>query len=354
MADANQEQPSSSGLQPDPFPRRQSGKALKRIAALLLLAVAGGGIWLGLYAFAPSPVDRDTVLLIPKGAGVRQINAILARHDLAGEDVRFLILARLTGSAGRLRAGEYLVAPHLTPLQVLRLLEKGDVIHHQVTIPEGLSLAQIIQVLQQGGWIDSLRFLELVRDRDFIRSLGIDQPSLEGYLFPDTYLLTRGDISEEAIIAMMVARFHAVWKETIARNIPKMTQHEVITLASIVEKETGNPAERPIIARVFLNRLQRNMRLQSDPTVIYGLEEFDGNLTRADLNTKTAYNTYVISGLPPGPICSPGRESIEAVLQPADEPFLYFVSRNDGTHYFSSTLQEHNRAVHRFQKTPAR
>ena len=127
---------------------------------------------------------------------MRQIGTILARHDLVGDDVRFLILARLTGSAGRLRAGEYLVTPHLTPLQILRLLEKGEVIRHQVTIPEGLNIDQIIQVLHQGGWIDSLRFLELVRDPDFIRSLGIDQPSLEGYLFPDTYLLTRGDISE--------------------------------------------------------------------------------------------------------------------------------------------------------------
>jgi UPF0755 protein len=263
-------------------------------------------------------------------------------------------VAYLTGTAGRLRAGEYLIPPGRTPLQILRLLEKGRVVHHPVTIPEGLNIGQIARILQQGKWIDDRLFVQLAHDPDFIRTFGLDLSSLEGYLFPDTYLLTRGEVSEKSILAMMVNRFLAVWTAATENTDPGMPRHEVVTLASMVEKETGAAEERPVIAGVFFNRLGRNMRLQSDPTVIYGLDDFDGRLTRDDLKKETAYNTYVISGLPPGPICNPGRESIEAVLRPADVPFLYFVSKNDGTHHFSATLKEHNKAVYQYQVLPAR
>jgi len=321
---------------------------------MVLLAVASCSWWIASYAISPSTPDHGTTVLVPRGAGVREIQSILARHDLIGDDGRFLVLAYLTRTAGRLRAGEYLIPPQQTPLQILRLLEKGKVVLHPVTIPEGLNIAQIARILEEGEWINGPLFVRLAGDPAFIATLGFDLSSLEGYLFPDTYLLTRGEVSEKSLLAMMVNRFHAVWASVTANTAPEMTRHQVITLASMVEKEAATAQERPIIAGVFLNRLARNMRLQSDPTVIYGLDEFDGNLTREDLKRETAYNTYVVGGLPPGPICSPGRESIEAVLRPADVPFLYFVSKNDGTHHFSVTLKEHNEAVYRYQVLPAR
>ena len=174
---------------------------------------------------------------------------------------------------------------------------------------------------------------------------------LEGYLFPETYTLIRQETDEASVLRQMVAQFEREWATIRPAEPGPMTRHQLVTLASIVEKETGVAEERPLIARVFLNRLQRNMRLQSDPTVIYGIPDFTGNLTRAHLRQATPYNTYVIPALPPGPICNPGRAALEAVLRPADANALYFVSKNDGTHVFSTNLADHNRAVRTYQKT---
>ncbi len=314
------------------------------------MLLLGTGTWIWMYAATPSSGTGAVTVFIPKGAGVRRISAILDRQGLVADDIRFLILARLTGRAGRLQAGEYRLPRGRTPLQILRLLAQGEVIRHQVTIPEGLNISQIATLLAKDHWIDRQRFLALTRDPEFIKTLGLHQASLEGYLFPDTYSLIRGQVDERTIISLMVHQFHHVWREITKKSKPRLSPRQVVTLASIVEKETGKARERPLIARVFLNRLQRNMRLQSDPTVIYGTPDFNGDLTRADLERKTPYNTYVIFGLPPGPICNPGRASLEAVLHPADSPALYFVSRNDGSHCFSTTLKEHNRAVFKYQK----
>ena len=243
-----------------------------------------------------------------------------------------------------------MIPPGLTPVQILQLLERGEVLRYQITIPEGLTSEQIADILNRKNWIDRHRFLSLTKDNEFIRSMGLNQTNLEGYLFPDTYLLTRDDITEELMISMMVNRFQVIWQEVTENLKTEMPRHKVLTLASIVEKETGDASERPIIARVFLNRLERGIRLQSDPTVIFGIPDFNGNLTRNDLKGKTPYNTYVIAGLPPGPICNPGSDAIESVLNPADVPYIYFVSKNDGTHHFSTSLDEHNRAVMKFQK----
>lgn len=350
MSGANPDPENQNALPPEKEPAVIGRKLAWAVLLLIsfLLVVVG---WLGHYSSSPSTIEDETIVLIPKGAGVKNIARILVGKGLIKEDVRFPILARMTGTAGRLRAGEYLIPPHVSPLEILHLLEKGDVMQHQVTIPEGLNLDQVSNILTKNNWVDKSLFLQLATDPELLRSLGIAQSSLEGYLFPDTYLFTRGNTTEVSIITMMVRRFHKVWKDiTISTGQTSMSRHEVITLASIIEKETGTSSERPLIARVFLNRLQRNMRLQSDPTVIYGLEDFDGNLTRAHLQEQNKYNTYVIKGLPPGPICSPGRASIEAVFNPADATYLYFVAKNDGTHYFSKTLGEHNRAVRQFQK----
>ncbi|MHB8808389.1 MAG: endolytic transglycosylase MltG [Desulfobulbaceae bacterium] len=343
-------QASPTGQPPEPQQPSPGRSILPWLVALLATAVLAAVIWLDNYANAPAPVAADTIVLIPKGAGAGEIGTILARHQLLADDPRFLLLATLTGLARHLRAGEYLIPARATPLQILRQLEQGSVVRETVTIPEGLHVGQIAGLLARDGWIDEQRFISLAGDRDFIRSVGIDQASLEGYLFPDTYQLTRGDVTEEGILRMMTVRFARVWQEVTAAGKPAMSRHQIVTLASIVEKETGAAAERPLIARVFLNRLARNMRLQSDPTVIYGIKSFDGDLTSKHLRLETPYNTYVIDGLPPGPICSPGQKALEAVLRPADNPSLFFVSKNDGTHHFSITLNEHNQAVAKYQK----
>lgn len=343
-------QASPNGQPPEPQQPRPGRSILPWLVALLASALLAAVIWLGNYAHSPAPVAADTMVLIPKGAGAGEIGSIFARHQLLADDPRFLLLATLTGMARHLRAGEYLIPARATPLQILRQLEQGSVIRETVTIPEGLNVEQIAGILARDGWIDEQQFISLAGDRNFIRTMGIDQASLEGYLFPDTYQLTRGDVTEEGILRMMTRRFARVWQEVTAAGKPAMSRHQIITLASIVEKETGAAAERPLIARVFLNRLARNMRLQSDPTVIYGIENFDGDLTGDHLRLATPYNTYVIDGLPPGPICSPGQKAMEAVLRPADNPSLFFVSKNDGTHHFSTSLHEHNQAVSLYQK----
>lgn len=319
-------------------------------AFLLLTAGIAVGGWMWIYAHSQAPGNEESIVLIPQGVGVRQIQTILENQGIVTDDIRFLVLAGLTNTAGHLRAGEYLIPPGLTPLQILHLLKQGKIIPHPVTIPEGMNIRQITEILAQGKWVTPNRFMALTRDLKFIKSLGLQTDNLEGYLFPDTYILTRGDVSERLIISMMVNRFLSVWQELDIRSESKLSRHQVMTLASIVEKETAAPGERSVIAGVFQNRLEKNMRLQSDPTVIYGLPDFNGNLTRKDLQTKTPYNTYVITGLPPGPICNPGKDSIAAVLKPADVPYLYFVSKNDSTHHFSSSLREHNKAVRKYQK----
>ncbi|MFP7753515.1 endolytic transglycosylase MltG [Thermodesulfobacteriota bacterium B35] len=320
------------------------------VAALLLVAALVAGGWFWSWAHTPLSYDTATVIRIPRGSGVRRITTLLAGAGILDDDLRFPLLARLTGLGGRLRAGEFRLPPGLSPLALLHLLERGEVVRHRVTVPEGWNVRQVASFLAARNWVDADRFLALARDRQFIRSLGLDEAGLEGYLFPDTYVLERGATDERLVLTMMVSRFLAVWKELAKDSHTGLSRHQVVTLASIVEKETAAAAERPLIARVFLNRLARGMRLQSDPTVIYGLAGFDGNLTRRDLRTRTPYNTYVIPGLPPGPICNPGRAALVAVLHPADSDVLYFVSRNDGTHQFSRTLREHNRAVRRFQR----
>lgn len=311
-------------------------------------------LWFGWYLITPVSDTAETVsVVIPRETGLAGIAEILKDRGLIADDLRFRILAAVSGKGRRLRAGEYAVPPGLTPPELLSLLASGKVSYRRVTIPEGMDREQIAAILAREGWVDQERFLALTRDPDFIARLGLEVIDLEGYLFPDTYKLSRGQQDEESIIEMMVARNRQVLADLVQLypEAPLSSEHEILTLAAIVEKETGRAGERPLIARVFLNRLKRGMRLQADPTVCYGIPECQGRrLTYRDLERSTPYNTYVIKGLPPGPIASPGRAAIAAVLNPADASYLYFVSKNDGTHHFSTTLAEHNRAVARYQK----
>ena len=224
-------------------------------------------------------------------------------------------------------------------------------VQHPVTIPEGLSAREIGRIFAEGGWCDEMRFERLSGDGKFIASLGFAElKSLEGYLFPDTYYLTRDIHGEEELIRIMTKRFKDVWQEIAPSPEDTARLHDIVILASMVEKETARADERPVVAGVFYNRLKKGMRLQSDPTVIYGMSNFSGNITRKDLQTPSSYNTYTLSGLPAGPISNPGREALQAALQPAQTEYLFFVGKNDGSHHFSRTLDEHNQAVRKYQR----
>ncbi len=235
------------------------------------------------------------------------------------------------------------------------MLRNGQVLLHSLTVPEGLTFVQIAELASQDSLTDRADFLRLAKDREFIASLGIKAETLEGYLYPDTYKFPRAVKAREVLVAMVEQLQQEVGPDLHARMQElKMTMHEVLTLASVIEKETGSGGERPEISAVFHNRLKRHIPLQSDPTVIYGLPAFDGNLHKKDLSSPSPYNTYRVQGLPPGPIANPGIQAIRAALYPSDSRSLYFVSRNDGTHQFSATLIEHNKAVEKYQKRPFR
>lgn len=322
---------------------------LSCVVAILLLCLTFA-LWVQRYLTTVSMGSGVVLVEIPRGAGVRSIGRQLAEKGLLQDDVRYLLVARFSGLGRKLQAGEFQIPYGLTPLEVLLHLAEGKQYYHPVTIPEGLTVADTAEIFHQGRWVNRQRFIDLAHDPAFIESLGIEQSTLEGYLFPDTYYLERDTVDERFVLRMMVARFHEVAAALQPERQTRFSLHQVVTIASIIEKETGAAHERPLIARVFLNRLDRGMRLQSDPTVIFGIPDFNGNLTRKDLRTLTPYNTYMIKGLPPGPICSPGRESIRSVLEPAVSDALYFVSKNDGTHIFSRTLNDHNRAVRKYQK----
>ena len=308
---------------------------------------------LGFGLFLMSPADKggaDQVFIVKEGSSLKEVAGDLETRGLITNKTLFVLWTRVKGYGKDIRAGEYSLSPAMAPVQLLEILRKGLVILYPVTIPEGFTRDQIADALAAKGLADKKRFLELTRDKALLRQYGISGPSFEGYLFPDTYHFSRG-MPTLAVLDTMVKRF----KQVVAPLMDKsqgtgMKFEEVVTLASIVEKETGRSEERPLIASVFLNRLKLGMRLESDPTVIYGIENFGGDLKKKDLTEKTPYNTYVVHGLTPGPIANPGLESIKAVMDPARTDYLYFVSRNDGSHQFSKTLAEHNRAVEIYQK----
>ncbi|MGB3648802.1 MAG: endolytic transglycosylase MltG [Desulfobulbales bacterium] len=330
-----------------------------RLPVLLLIFLAIPFLWLlwlGVYAISPGPPSaaKQIEVLIPSRTGLSAIKKILAENRVIKDDPRFSMLVRLTGAGTKLRAGEYAFEPGQKPLQVIDLLKKGKVLFRPVTIPEGTEMEMVAAILAADGWVDLQRFLDLARAPEILESLGINAESLEGYLFPDTFYLSREQQDEAEIIQMMVARhfqvFNAIVQDT-GNDLATLSHHEIITLASIVEAETGNSEERPLVASVFLNRLARGMRLQADPTVRYGLKEDAGPLTQKDLKNPTPYNTYIISGLPPGPITNPGKASIEAVISPAQTDYLYFVAKDESSHHFSRNLEEHNKAVSKYRKS---
>jgi len=337
--------------------RKAPVRAYKRVvlwAALFFsLVVIAAGAWFGLYVFGtvPDSFGEDVIVTIPKGASVKVIGKILGDAGLIENDIRFAMLTKISGYSGQLQAGEFLLKKGHNPGKVIKELAFAKPVQHPMLVIEGLRATEIAEMFEEKGWCDAERFISLVHEKQFINSLGIKNvTSLEGYLYPDTYMLTADMKGAGKIITMMVRRFFQVWDELISEVDQDSDRQEVIILASIVEKEAAVRDERPLIAGVFKNRLDRGMRLQSDPTVTYTIKNFSGRITKKQLRSSTPYNTYTIPGLPAGPICNPGKEALRAALNPAETKYFYFVSKNDGTHQFSASLSEHNRAVRKYQK----
>jgi UPF0755 protein len=302
----------------------------------------------------PETDGREVVFELKAGS-FASVARELEQQGIITDAFKFKILARLLGETSKVRVGEYALRTDMTPSEVLRVIVSGKSIQHPLTVIEGANIFDVAGLVEQKGLGSKKEFLALCRNPEFLRTvLGEPLTSCEGYLFPETYGITRF-MTEKEIIQQMTARFLENYSkiEGAVGGIG-LNRHQLVTFASIVEKETGFPAERPIIASVYHNRLRQGMRLQADPTVLYGKWIATGNLllsiTREDLLTLNPYNTYMKTGLPAGPIANPGFEAMRASVHPAESEFLYFVSKNDGTHVFSRDYEAHNRAVQSFQQ----
>ena len=294
--------------------------------------------------------DSKKVVLIPPGQNLWITAQYLNNTGVIKSPGKFKLLARIKGCDKKIKAGEYLLSSSMPPIKILEIIASGKVRLYKITIPEGYNLKQVASIIAKAKLGTKEDFLKAAADSSFVHKQKINAETFEGYLFPETYHFPK-DITPEKIIAAMVERFRSIFNQKWKKRAKELNLsiHQIVTLASIIEKETGISFERPVISSVFHNRLKKRMRLESDPTVIYGLKNFDGNITRKHLATQTPYNTYTIKGLPPGPIANPGIKAIEAAIYPADTNFLYFVSKKDRTHKFSTNIKDHNKAVRRYQ-----
>ena len=326
----------------------------RRLALVLLGGVLIILMVMGLFLWLNQPIGgpiQPHLVDIPPGTPFTEVSHSLRQHGLIGPEWFFTLLARVQRVDRKIIPGEYELHAGMPPTELLKKLVKGEVYKYAVTIPEGYNVVQIADILSQKNLAVKQDILRLTRDPAFIQNLNIQAPTLEGYLFPDTYLFSRY-MPPETIVRTFVNRFHEMVTSDLRNRatLIGMTFKEVLTLASVIEKETGLPVERPLVSGVFHNRLQKGIPLQSDPTVIYALESFDGNIRKVDLAVNSPYNTYKILGLPPGPIANPGLAAIQAALYPTQTDFVYFVARNDGSHQFSVTLADHNKAVDQYQR----
>lgn len=338
--------------------RSESGSVKLSLAATALLLIAsifaGAGFFFrtALQPYQPQNTSR-VIIEVDRGLGPPSVSRQLEAMQIVRSARVFLYFGKLRGSWGKMKAGEYELSPSMTPAQIFDIFASGISVSRPFLVREGENIYEVADMIQAKGFGPKEKFLKLARDPTFIATLGLNPPpkTLEGYLFPDTYLLQR-KMTQQDILHTMVKRFGSAWtadNEQKAKQLG-LTRDQVITLASIVEKETGAPEERPIIAGVFHNRLLKKMKLQSDPTSIYGIwSRYHGNLHKADLQDANPYNTYYVPSLPVGPISNPGMEAIRATLNPAIHHYLYFVSKNSGTHEFTSTYQDHAKAVSQYQ-----
>jgi len=330
-------------------------KKLRTIISVILFLVFSSFIcfFLDLSQYAKKPADASSakkVVIIQPGQGLNATIEQLSKKGIINNRLKFKLFSRLKGYDKSIQSGEYLLSPSMPPAIILEFLVNGKVNLHKITVVEGYNLNQIADIVAREGFASRTDFFTAATDTSFVHEKGIDAETFEGYLFPETYYFSKV-ITPEKMISTMVDRFRSVftakWKKR-AKDLG-LSIHQIVTLASIIEKETGVPFERPIISSVFHNRLKKGMRLEADPTVIYGLKNFNGNLTRKHLTTWSPYNTYKIKGLPVGPIACPGAKAIEAALYPDNTHFIFFVSKRDTTHQFSTNLKDHNKAINKYQ-----
>ena len=324
------------------------------VAGAMFLVMVSGLMGMALFLMRPAGSEDSPaqVFVVPEGAGLSSVAAELDRRGLISARSLFVLWGRAAGHSRSIKAGEYSLSASMPPVKIMEYLRRGMILTHPVTIPEGVGLRDVARLLAERGLVNEDEFVAYASDPEVAGRYGIDASGLEGFLYPDTYHFSKG-LPVRVMADAMVGRFFqkiGPLEELIQQS--GMSVNQVVILASIIEKETGSAPERPIIASVFLNRIRAGMRLQSDPTAVYDIHGFEGRITRKELRRQSPYNTYVINGLPIGPIGNPGFEAVLAVLEPAETGFFYFVSRNDGTHHFSETLEEHNSAVQKYQRRP--
>lgn len=297
--------------------------------------------------------QTTTIIEIAPGKSFKEICKELENKGVLQHWWGLNLLARVKKEDTKINAGEYEIAPSMTPAQILAKLIRGDVLKRQVTIKEGALIPEIAQAIEQAGLMPATDFVRASESGELLARAGVNFQSFEGYLFPETYQFSR-PVTAQAIIWKMLEEGEKHWPKENTTKADELgySRHEILTLASLIEKESGNVEEQPLISSVFHNRLIQGMKLQSDPTVIYGLQNFNGNLVKEDLANPHPFNTYVHPGLPPGPICNPGATAINAALNPAKTTYLFFVADGNGSHVFSTTLQEHNEAVNKYQRNP--
>jgi len=331
------------------------------VAAVAILVVLVGAA-IGIGAFMVSARIHESYkgfdaaeqfVDLPPGTGTAAIGRRLVEAGVMRDLFTFRAALWWTGRGQALQAGEYRFDRPASAIDVIERLARGDIYTRNLTFPEGLTIEEMSRLYASRGFGTAQDFVAAARDPSRVRDLDPRAIDLEGYLFPETYALPRGTPARR-LVAMMVDRFRAVYTDDLQRRADAqgLTTRELVTLASVIEKETGKADERPLVAAVYRNRLKIGMPLQADPTVVYALQKtgrYDGNIRRDDLTLDSPYNTYRRQGLPPGPIAAPGKSSLEAAVSPASVGYLYFVSRNDGSHVFATTLAEHNRNVRQFQ-----
>ncbi len=331
------------------FPSNLSSKVIGVNAVRISLLISL--FWYLLCLFS-SPGHGSVVCNIsfPPGSGIRKLAGELKAAGVIRSSWQFVLMTRLRGDAHRLKAGEYRFSDDMTPDRILDKIVSGEVDYQKFSLPEGYSVYQAAELLEQKGYFKKDVFLEKCRDTALLQRLGLKETSAEGYLYPATYNLSRGG-SVEQLLEQMVGQFNKAYATIEAgAGAGRFSRHEMVTLASMIEKEAVSAEEKPLISSVFHNRLRLGMPLQSDPTAVYGVRAFSGRVSKADIQRRSPYNTYLNKGLPPGPIGNPGRDAVQAAMNPAKTDYLYFVARQDGTHQFSRNLAEHNRAVVRYLK----
>jgi peptidoglycan lytic transglycosylase G len=323
---------------------------IRLLAAVVFLALGGAAAVVAFDLRRPGPPrPGPAIVTVEEGERFADIAADLRRQGVLRHALPLVVWARLSRRDRAVHWGEFLITTPLSPLELLARVTGPPDPLHPLTVPEGFTVREIVHLLAASGFGAEESFSCLLDDPAFLAAEDLPPEGAEGYLFPDTYAFPLAT-PPDRILRTMVHHFRDVFTPPAVLRAAALglTERQAVTLASLIEEETGNADERRLIAAVFLNRLRRGMPLQSDPTVLYGRTDGSRTLTHADLQRATPYNTYVIAGLPPAPIANPGRASLEAAVDPAQVPYLYFVARGDGTHQFSTTLAEHNAAVARY------